>query len=44
MGYLHVVAVVLGLVNLLDNSNGLSTYPVSQDGQTTVLAAAHIVK
>ena len=39
MEYLHVVAVVLGLVSLLDNSNGLSTYPVSQDGQTPVLAA-----
>ena len=39
MEYLHVVAVVLVLVSLLDNSNGLSTYPVSQDGQTPVLAA-----
>ena len=39
MEYLHVVAVVLGLVSLLDNSNGLSAYPVSQDGQTPVLAA-----
>ena len=39
MEYLHVVAVVLGLVSVLDNSNGLSTYPVSQDGQTSVLAA-----
>ena len=39
MEYLHVVAVVLGLISLLDNSNGLSTYPVSQDGQTPVLAA-----
>ena len=39
MEYLHVVAVVLGFVSLLDNSNGLSTYPVSQDGQTPVIAA-----
>ena len=39
MEYLHVVAVVLVLVSLLDNSNGLSTYPVSQDGQTPVIAA-----
>ena len=39
MEYLNVVAVVLGLVSLCDNSNGLSTYPVSQDGQTPVLAA-----
>ena len=27
-----------GLVSLLHNSNGFSTYPVSQDGQTPVLA------
>ena len=39
MEYLHVVAVVLVLVSLLDNSNELSTYPVSQDGQTPVIAA-----
>ena len=39
MEYLHLVAVVLGLVSLLDNSNGLSTFPVSQDGQTPVVAA-----
>ena len=39
MEYLHVVAVVLDLVSVLDNSNGLSTYPVSQDGQTPVIAA-----
>ena len=30
---------MLDLVSLLDNSNGLSTYPVSQDGQTPVIAA-----
>ena len=39
MEYLHVVAVLLGLISLLDNSNGLSTYPVSQDGQIPVVAA-----
>ena len=38
MDCLHVL-VVLGLVWLLGNCNGLSTYPVSQDGQTPVIAA-----
>ena len=38
MECLHVVAIVFCLVSVLDNSNGLSTYPVSQDGQTLVLA------
>ena len=38
MGHM-MLTVELGLVCLLYNSNGLSTYPVSQDGQTPVLAA-----
>ena len=38
MGHM-MLTVELGLVCLLYNSNGLSTYPVSQDGQTPILAA-----
>ena len=38
MECLHIVAVVLDFVSLLDNSNELSTCSASQDGQIPVLA------
>ena len=38
MEYLHALAAVWDLVSLLHNSNGSSTYPVSQDSQTPALA------
>lgn len=39
MECLCVVVVMFGLVWVLENCNGLSTYPVSLDGQTPVIAA-----
>ena len=43
MEYLCLVVVMFGLVWLLENCNGLSTYPVSLDGQTPVIAAVKVL-